>query len=146
MTLLFRNIFGPLVASIIAGPVLVTGQFIVETAEQRRIGLAGSENDMFTAVIVLIGIYLVSMLVGFFASIIPNLVGTAAMWLLGRRQPALRHPGLWGLAGALAAGAFALSDAVGSELPGRPIAYAVTGAICALACRVFARWANDSVA
>lgn len=146
MRALTQSLIGPVAASIIAGPVLVIGQLIADSIQAGHLSLAGSEGDWITAIIVIVGMMMVAVLVGFFAAIIPNIIGTLVMWMLGRTMRPARLPLLWALAGGLAAGGFALSDAIDSELPGRPIAYAVTGALCALVCRRFARWPDEAVA
>ena len=144
MAAMFRtHVLGPMAASVVAGPVLVTGQLIADSISEGHVSLAGSERDVFVAVIVVIGMMMVAVIVGFFTSIVPNIIGTTIMWAFGRAVRPARHPVLWALVGAAAAGGFALSDAVDSELPGRPIAYAVTGALCALICRRFARWTDE---
>lgn len=139
MTVSFpRLLLAILIGSLAAGPIFVTAGFIgaalVEGSPfgegRGSIGVGG------------FGLFLVvSMLYGTFIALIPNVIGTALLGLLGRHIALVRHPLFWGLSG----GAFGLLIGFWMSFGpdyGFAVLLGVTGALCALTCRYFVRWGS----
>ena len=84
----------------------------------------------------------VSLPFGFAFALIPNVIGSWALHALGKGNPAVRLHVFWALVGAGIAGLpFALIPNPGDVIAPIAMAFAVTGASCALVARRFTRWA-----
>lgn len=122
---------GFIVASIAAGPVFVASFAAallyaqVPHAIPVEIGFADLGVVAFMAPIVVVA--------GFLLSLIPNLVGAAAMTAISGRHPLGRAPLLWVLAGGAIGGLLAWL----MQIPDGPTAFALvaTSALCARICR-----------
>lgn len=125
-------------AALVAGPTFVLATVLASWI----IGGAGTIDvaSAGTALIIL-PILAIATMFGAILALIPCAVGACAMGWLGRDNIGMRLPAMWGLAGAGLAGFPAFS--FGGDGP-VSLALAITGAICALACRHRVQWENDA--
>jgi hypothetical protein len=132
---------GAMLASLAAGPAFVAcyALAIWAAAPPETYSASGVEiNEIGGA----IGGLFVAVLFGFIVSIVPNIVGAWFVHGLAIGNAAFRLPVAWALAGAGAAGLpFVFAGDLGTL--GQPLgmAFALTGASCALVAQRFTTWA-----
>jgi len=125
------RIIGPLVASMVAGPL---------TALPILLRAALATFPHFDLLVRRTGlILLLSTPIGFVVSLVPNIAGTWLMVALGRRRSAARGRLAWAGAG------FVGGWMTGSTSSGAPLGMAslwmgAVGVLCALICRAFVGW------
>lgn len=121
---------GALLATLVAGPV---GELLLALAA--LFTRSGSWDDLG---IMTAGLFF-SVPIGMALSILPNLIGAAALGALGRRYDAARHPITWAVVGG-AAGVGIGRLLIDNLEPTAMAWFAATGLCCALICRRSARW------
>lgn len=128
-------------ASVVAGPIfgssLLAAWWIIIPATRPE---AITISDVLQFLAAILPACLITTPFGMIFSIVPNILGTLMMAWLGAHCAALRQPIAWAMVGALIAGLpiwICAPDPSGTPYV---LAFALTGAACALVCRCGARW------
>ena len=116
-------------ASLAAGPV--AGFVLVS------VSFAYPDQEPFEPV-GLLAFFGLALVVGFVISVVPNLLGTIAMFLLSQRSAAARAPGCWIAAGATLAFLLAWPLDLFGAGPHLLAPFIAVGACCAAICRLIA--------
>jgi hypothetical protein len=136
-----RLLAGIVVAALAAGPVF----FIAGTLLAGAIASQGTEVFRWAEDQPLPFILLLSTRYVFLSAILPTTLGAAGMAVLGAMFRRARSWLAWMLAGVILAGIICLifSDLLSTyRLLG--VALLITGPVCGLICRAFARWPEDA--
>lgn len=136
-----RLLAGIVVAALAAGPVF----FIAGTLLSGLIASPGGEVFRWASEAeALPMILLLSVRYAFLPAVLPVTLGAAAMAVLGAMFRGARAWHAWMLAGALLAGLICLlfPDLLSFRL--LAVALLVTGIVCGILCRAFARWPEDA--
>ena len=134
-----RRRFPPpiLTASLAAGPIFVVSTGVAAAYLRSPGSMVTTIDPSQIAALVMISVP--AILFGFLLSIIPNLIGTAFLLIVGFEFHAARSPIAWIGTGALFGAAIAwLTGGLGE--PAAPFGLIFTSACCAAICRRSARW------
>jgi hypothetical protein len=125
---------GVLLASLAAGPVFLISNVLARAYLElpRPVPVAAE------TLIQLLAALLIALAIGFFLALIPNIVGTGLMKLLGARWHGARAPACWVVAGAASGAALAQLSGAFSQGPDLAFALVATSVICARISRAFA--------
>ena len=123
--------FAALLASVAAGPLCMIVLVLLSFTQPHPPGSGlGSEFG---------AMFVMSTIVGFAISIVPNLVGTSAMFLLARRWRAATLRRSWVAAGAIGGSLSTLFTGISFGEPLLVLPLVVVGACCAAICHLVAR-------
>lgn len=132
---------GVITATLVSGPLVVLAAMFFGSVWAVLHGQSPGES------IAMIVFLPMALMVGSVVSLIPNLLGTAVMASLGRRDARARKRWIWTLGGAVGGGVmgFAISgfelSAVGA---GDGIGGTALGGVCALICHRGTRWYDEA--
>ena len=128
---------GVLYASLAAGPIFNTVVLLPPAIE---------EHDVFALVvapIAALGLFILSVPIGFLLALIPNMIGGALLAWAGAYLPAARSWGVYAISGGLLGcllAAFAEGIVADSSVDASILLLGATGTACALICRHKTRW------
>jgi hypothetical protein len=135
--------FGPLVASLVAGPIFTSVATIGYYYQRSTEAVTVPENALLTT----LGVLILTMVFGFMIALLPNMCGTALMGYVGNHSAFSRTPAIWASVGgalpAITTFIFWLIDPENINLQDHGatvVALIITGSLCALICRRHIRW------
>ena len=136
---IFERTAGPtLRACMVAGPIFLTSAVLASLYLKLPKPILMSPKDVFGFLFILIP----ALPIGFLLALVPVMIGTGLLWLLGEKDRRFRTPVLWVATGAGAGALLAMTLGVASEPRYAGFALVVTSAVCALVSRKQATWDN----